>query len=127
LTLLAKEPDNSDRGVRLLRRIEADYEFVHDQMNAFLAARWFAGQERSVADMQGMISGSKIWKDTKDAQRALWGFAAAMLNAADLQTLWSNIRDDEVSDTLRRALASAADDQGLNLKVTRGSSRRMPT
>ncbi|MGH7887564.1 MAG: hypothetical protein ACREPG_06840, partial [Candidatus Binatia bacterium] len=109
--------------VRLVRMIGPDFEFVHDQMNAYLAARWYASRERSVAEMRQMISDSKIWKDTKEVQRTLWGFVAGMLNGDAIQSLWAEIRDEERWDTLRRALESAADELDLELKLVRKRPR----
>ena len=43
LIALADAPQNDNRPVRLVRRVGAGaFEFVHDQMHAYLAARWFA-------------------------------------------------------------------------------------
>jgi hypothetical protein len=58
--------------------------------------------------MRQMISDSKIWKDTKEVQRTLWGFVAGMLGGDIIRVLWAEIRDEEPLDTLRRALESAA-------------------
>ena len=43
LLALADAPKNDNRPVRLIRRVGAGaFEFVHDHMHAYLAARWFA-------------------------------------------------------------------------------------
>jgi hypothetical protein len=122
LTTLANA-QQSGCSVRLVRSIGQDFEFVHDQMNLYQAARWFAGQGRSISEIRQLISASKIWKDTKDAQRTLWGFVASMLSHEMIKSLWGEIRDEEPWDTLRRALEGVAEEQDLELKITR--RRRM--
>jgi hypothetical protein len=125
LTALAYAQDKSGRSVRLVRGIGQDFEFVHDQMNLYQAARWLAGQERSIPEMRQLISASKIWKDTKEVQRSLWGFVASILNPEMIKPLWVEIRDEEPWDTLRRALEGVAEERDLELKITRRSVRRV--
>jgi len=119
LIALADAPDKFGRSVRLVRGVGTDFEFVHDQMNAFLAACWFAREERTIADMTSMLSGSKIWKDTKDAQRTLWNFAAGMLEEVMLTALWDAVKSEEAWDTLRRALERVAEEQGWEPSLQR--------
>jgi hypothetical protein len=123
---LADAAEKSGRNVRLVRSVGLDFEFVHDQMNAFLAAQWFAGHDRLVSEMKQMLSTSKVWKDTKEAQRDLWAFAAGMLNEAMIQDMWTEIRDYEPWDSLRRALENVADRQDLELKRVRKRPRSDP-
>jgi hypothetical protein len=46
------------RSIRLIRAATPAYEFVHDQMNAYLAACWFADRP-AVSVMRDVLSGSK--------------------------------------------------------------------
>jgi len=67
------------RPVRLIRGVGGGaLEFVHDQMHAFLAARWFAQDGLSVPELERMVVGSTIWMQAPDARRTLWGFAAGL-------------------------------------------------
>jgi len=81
LVALADAPKNDNRPVRLIRRVGAGaFEFVHVQMHAYLAARWFAQDGFSTTELEKMIAGSTIWIQTADARRILWGFAAVLLD-----------------------------------------------
>ena len=116
LAALADAPDNDDRSVRLVRRVGAGaFEFVHDQMHAYLAARWFAQDGRSMAELERMIAGSTIWTQSTDARRILWGFAAALLDDKRLLQLLPRIEDNEEWDILRRALKAEAQRRGLQV------------
>jgi hypothetical protein len=114
LVALADASKNDNRPVRLVRRVGAGaFEFVHDQMHAYLAARWFAQDGFSTTELEKMIAGSTIWIQTPDARRILWGFAAALLDDACLLELLVRIEDKEEWDVLRRALKAEAERRGL--------------
>src|SRR5262249_57420720 len=96
LAALADAPERDHRSVRLVRRVGAGaFEFVHDQMHAYLAARWFAQDGLSPAELEKMVAGSTIWTQAPDARRVLWGFAAALLDDKRLLDLWTRIEDKE--------------------------------
>jgi hypothetical protein len=82
---------------------------VHDQMHAYLAARWFAQDGFSVSELETMIAGSTIWTQSPDARRTLWQFAAALLDDDRLLKLQPRIEEKEEWDVLRRALKAEAD------------------
>ena len=83
---------NYNRSVRLVRRAGGGaFEFVHDQMHAYLAARWFAQDGFSAAELEKMVANSTIWTQSTDARRVLWGFAAALLDDERLIALWARI------------------------------------
>ena len=116
LTALADAPDNDNRSVRLVRRVGAgSFEFVHDQMHFYLAARWFAEEGRSLAELEKMVAGSTIWIQSPDARRTLWGFAAALLDDKRLLPLLDRVEDNEEWDILRRALKSEAERRDLRV------------
>jgi hypothetical protein len=115
LTALADAPDNDNRSVRLVRRVGAGaFEFVHEQMHFYLAARWFAQDGRSVAELEKMVAGSTIWIQSTDARRTMWEFAAGMLEDKRLQQLRARVEDNEEWDILRRALKAEAERRGLH-------------
>jgi hypothetical protein len=115
LAALADAPRSDNRPVRLVRRVGAGaFEFVHDQMHAYLAARWFAQDGLSPVELEKMVAGSTIWMQAPDARRVLWGFAAALLDDKRLVDLWTRVEDKEEWDVLRRALKAEAERRGLN-------------
>jgi hypothetical protein len=103
--LAADAPEKQKKPVRLLRRVGGTaFEFVHDQMHSYMAARWFAQDGFSTADLENMVASSTIWAQAPDARRTLWDFAAALLDDERLMALWGRIDDKEAYDSLRRAL-----------------------
>ncbi len=103
--------ERSGRSIRLIRGAPPGYEFVHDQMNAYLAACWFADIP-TVAVMCDKLEETKAWQDGLEAQRTLWGFVAAMLDQSRLETLWVFAGDDDRRAVLGRALAERAERAG---------------
>lgn len=123
LVALADAPRAYGRSVRLIRRVGAGaFEFVHDQMHAYLAARWFAQDGISASELEKMISGSTIWMQTPEARRTLWGFAAALLDDERALELWARVEDNEAWDVLRRALKAEAERRGTVTSNGRGAA-----
>jgi hypothetical protein len=89
LTALAEAPERDNRPVRLVSRVGNAFEFVHDQMHAFLAARWFTQGERSVTELVKEVSTTSVWSESVPARRTLWSFVAIMLDDQRLQGLWA--------------------------------------
>jgi hypothetical protein len=58
LEALADAGELHGRSVRLLRRAGERFEFVHDRMNAFLAASWLVGRP-TVAEMRETLAASR--------------------------------------------------------------------
>jgi hypothetical protein len=106
--------ERSGRSIRLIRRAPPGYEFVHDQMNAYLAASWFADRP-TTGVMRDLLEASNVWQDGLEAQRALWGFVAAMLGRPQLENLWVFSGDDERRAVLGRVLAERAEHEGWPL------------
>jgi hypothetical protein len=114
LIALADAVVRDKRPVRLVRRVgNGAFEFVHDQMHVYLAARWFAQDGLSVKELEKMIEVSTIWTQTPNARRTLWGFAATLLDDDRLMALMAAIDDKEEWDILRRALKAEAQRRGL--------------
>jgi hypothetical protein len=119
LNALADAPERSRKPVRLVSRLRVDFEFVHDQMHAYLAARWFAQSEFSMDELEELLRTSTIWKHSKTERQSLWGFVAALLSDGDLIELWRRIDDQDEWDVLRRELkAAAARRTSLHLPAT---------
>ncbi len=100
--------------MRLIRRVGSGaFEFVHDQMHAYLAALWFSQDGFSPSELEKMVAASTIWMQSPDARRTLWGFAAALLDDERLIRLWTRVEDKEDWDVLRRALKAEAQRRGI--------------
>jgi len=114
LRALADVQETDGKPVRLVRRVASgSFEFVHDQMHAYLAARWFSQPGFSVAELERMLDASTIWTQTPEARHTLWSFAAALLDDQRLIGLWTRVEDKEDWDSLRRALKAEAGRRGL--------------
>jgi hypothetical protein len=114
LVALADAPEKDRKPVRLIRRVGGGgFEFVHDQMHAYLAARWFTQDGFGVTELEKMIEASTIWTQAPEERRTLWGFAAALLDHERLIALWVRVEDKEDWDTLRRALKAEAERRGV--------------
>jgi hypothetical protein len=114
LMALADAPEKNRKPVRLVRRVSGgSFEFVHDQMHAYLVARWFTQDGFGVGELEKMIEASTIWTQAPEERRTLWGFAAALLDDQRLIALWARVEDKEDWDALRRALKAEAERRGL--------------
>lgn len=113
LERLANAYEREGRPIRLVRRVGAAYEFVHDQMHAYLAARWFAQEGLSVETLVKMLEASTIWDHPMPARRTLWSFIVALLDDTRLCALREKIEDIEKWDSLRRDLKDEARRRGL--------------
>lgn len=103
LVALADVQETDRKPVRLIRRVAGGgFEFVHDQMHAYLAARWFTQDGFGVTELEKMIEASTIWTQAPEERRTLWGFAAALLDDERLLALWARVEDKEDWDALRR-------------------------
>ena len=103
--------ERSGRSIRLIRAAPPGYEFVHDQMNAYLAACWFA-ERPTISVMNDLLRESKVWQDGLEAQRVLWRFVAAMLDQSRLEALWILAGDEDRRAVLGRALTERAETEG---------------
>jgi hypothetical protein len=113
LVALADAPEREHRSVRLIRRVGNCFEFVHDQMHAYLAARWFAQPGFAATELTRMVAASTIWTDAPSARRTLWSFVAMLLDDARLMALLSEVDDEEEWDILRRQLKEEAQRRSL--------------
>jgi hypothetical protein len=114
LEALASARERSGRGIRLVRSAPPAYEFVHDQINAYLAACWFADLP-TLGVMRDELAGTKAWQDGLESQRTLWRFVAALLDRQRLEALWIFAGDDDRRAVLGRALAERAEREGWPL------------
>lgn len=113
LVALAEAPERYGKSVRLIRRVGGSFEFVHDQMHAYLAARWFTKDGGRVQELEIMVAASKIWTHPLPARHTLWNFVAILLDDARLLALWECVENREEWDVLRRELKKEAESRGL--------------
>jgi hypothetical protein len=106
LKRLATVPD-----IRIVRPTSTGYEFVHDQMNAYLAACYLADQ----SNIEGFLRKTNAWFDGREAQRGLWGFLATLLDRSRLESLWVFAGDDADRAVLGTALAERAGRENWSL------------
>lgn len=80
----------ADPGQRVLRVVgEGAYEFRHDQMRAYPAARHLADAPPSADALAAWLKDSPVWRRHKNEQAELFDFLATMLaDPAEVQTLW---------------------------------------
>jgi hypothetical protein len=114
LAKLAEARERDQRSIRLVRPSPPGYEFIHDQMNSYLAACWFANRP-TVAVMRDLLITAKVWQEGKDAQRTLWDFVAEMLDQPTLQDLWIFAGDDDRRAILGSALTRRAERESWTL------------
>jgi len=118
------------RSIRVVRGAPPGYEYVHDQMNAYLAACWFANRPGWV--MRDLLAATKVWQEGREAQCTLWCFVAAMLDRLRVEALWVFAGDDDRRAVFGRALAERADREGWRLtrppiKVSAATNERQNT
>jgi hypothetical protein len=114
LEQLAAVQERSGRTIRLIRAAPPYYEFVHDQMNAYLAACGLVNRA-TIAAMIVELEETKVWQDGLEAQRTLWEFVAALLERQSLEALWVFAGDDTRRTLLGRALVERAEREGWTL------------
>jgi hypothetical protein len=115
LEALTNAGEQPGRHVRLVRRAGATFEFVHDQMNAYLAAVWLA-RRPTVNEMGDMLARSTVWEDTVEVQNTLWDFVVPLLDPAAQRKLCDRVRHEERWHTLRYKLEKALEKAGSALE-----------
>jgi hypothetical protein len=114
--------ERSKSKIRLIRLSPPGYEFVHDQMNSYLAACWFVGRP-TVSVMKDLLSATKVWQEGLETQRTLWNFVAEMgLSETTLQELWVFAGDDDRRAILAVALVRQAERKGWTLTRQRSKA-----
>lgn len=120
LNALADAPHGPQAApVRIVSRVGDEFEFVHDNMQAYLAARWFTtldlGPERRLA----LLDGSKLHLESPEALDSLWRFIALLLDdeplfglrkALDKVARWANLRVHLREEVERRGLDAGPQD-----------------
>jgi len=92
------------------------YEFRHDQMRAFLAARWVVSHSASIGGMLKWLDDDGIWALGRTDQEEMWNFLAQMvagergLEAAE--EVWKFATDKVERALLQHALQREAQARG---------------
>jgi hypothetical protein len=113
LDILESASTRAGRWVRLVQKVpganEGTYEFVHDQMHAYLAAHWFA-RRTDISAMRRLLADAKGLRDRGlEGQRTTWAFVAAMLDRSSIEALWIDAHAKETPwPMLAQALADRA-------------------
>ncbi len=108
-------------GQKVLRTLDGQhYEFRHDQMRAYLAARWAARYE--VYPISLFEQDKEIWRLPLGEQDEVWSFFADMLTAKKLQDAvdlwkWSTAHPERVR--IQHALQGALKRAGLDPQISR--------
>lgn len=115
--------------VRIVRRAGKGYEFAHDQMLAYLAARRFAQHGLSTEQLSEMLERAAVWKHRESEQDALWEFATSMLKTEQLVELIASSSTVRKWGSLRWALLDEARRRGvLTLEAEREAQvQQLPT
>jgi hypothetical protein len=124
LNKLTRVDERQGHRVRLVRHRDQQFEFVHDEMNAFLAACWLV--ERSTMEQKlELLTSSKVWQEDRDVQQSLWGFVARMVaDHESLQALW-NFAAGEQRHVFRNELEQQAARNGWPLTLNPPASQSL--
>ena len=111
-------------GLRIIRPIGAEYEFRHDQMRAFLAARRLV-QLPTLPTLQNAVIEKKAFNLNRRDQEELWRFVVPMLKSDEnLEALWNFASDDPERGILQKVLQEEADKR--NITLVRIAQQREP-
>jgi hypothetical protein len=104
---------------RILRRVEGTrYEFRHDQMRAYLAARWAARHETHPQRL--FAEETTIWRLSRRDQEEVWGFFARMIGAEPEKAilLWQWSIEDQERAVLQWSLQGELRKAGYGPTIT---------
>jgi hypothetical protein len=117
LKLLSLGRQQGENRVRLVRPAGTSYEFVHDQMNAYLAARWLIQELADISTVLEEIRNVEIWRESRETQESLWTFVSSLVDRDTLESLWLFSADEDRRVVLRRSLESRAAIEGWALTL----------
>ena len=105
-----------EKRVQIVRRVSgAIFEFRHDQMRAFLAARWLMGQTANFDMLAMHLSPPEVWTVDARDQAELWPFVAACLPVSLMPSLWNFSVVTKERQHLQHALQDEALARGIKL------------
>lgn len=105
------EAGNRRGSPRLVKKLGSTYEFMHDQLHDYLAARYLVRSGFGLERIENLLKSSLIWEWPPKAQTPLWHFVAqlapddmlmALLHLADTQRTWSELRFELKEEAERR-------------------------
>ncbi|MFL7900678.1 hypothetical protein ACJ41P_06050 [Azospirillum argentinense] len=96
------------------------YEFRHDQMRDYLAARWAARHEQSQIKL--FEQDKAIWRLDRDEQAVVWGFFAQQIGPERGTEIWQWCHDDPERAILLHALDQRGRKDGWTLIRTQTPS-----
>ncbi|WP_162600858.1 HEAT repeat domain-containing protein [Paraburkholderia sp. C35] len=84
---MSRESLGGNERLRILRPLAESFEFVHDQMRAYLAARWFVRPEFSTVALGKMLSTADVVMSIGDDARSFSRFVCELLDNDRLNSL----------------------------------------
>jgi hypothetical protein len=101
---------------KVLRALDGEgFEFRHDQMRGYLAARWAV--IHTVAPIHLFEEDKAVWRLGRSDQEVVWGFAAAMMNYDQGLTMWRWAMQAPERTLLQHAVQQQAKREGWLLYV----------
>lgn len=105
-------------GKRIVRTLDGHtFEFRHDQMRGYLAARWAFTQE--VAPLRLLETDSAIWRLGRSEQEVVWGFAAELVDQELGVQLWRWATRDPERAQLQKALQARGERENWPLDLSK--------
>lgn len=111
------------KSVRLVRPTGSAFEFVHDQMSAFLAACWLAFNVSDISELVHELEESDIWREGTETQKVVWEFLAALIDRSVIEALWLFSAEENRRVVLRRAVEERALKEDWPLILTRSVAK----
>jgi hypothetical protein len=110
------EPLRSE-GNRVVRTLGGEtFEFRHDQMRGYLAARWAVVHE--VAPVRLFEEDAAIWRLGRSEQEVVWGFAADLIEPECGIELWRWATRDPERVVLQHALQKRGERENWPLRLS---------
>ncbi len=108
--------------LEVLRAVGGDvYEFRHDQMRAYLAARWAVHHSPPFPGILSWLEDKTIWKLGRSDQQEVWGFLAEIIGESEgfeaAQEIWKFSIKSPERGYLQHALQRVADQKGWAFSV----------
>ncbi|MBK5047258.1 hypothetical protein IQ289_02460 [Burkholderia sp. R-70006] len=102
--------------VNIVRRLSTEaLEFRHDQMRAFLAARWLVRQATNLETLLLHLDAPEVWKVATQDQEELWRFLSALLPADLIPLVWQFSVAKKERGNLQHALQAEASIRAIQL------------
>jgi hypothetical protein len=103
---------------KVLRSLDGEtFEFRHDQMRGYLAARWLA--IHMVAPLRLLQDDASIWRLSRSDQEVVWSFFSAMITEYLGVEIWRWTTEAPERALLQQSLQDRARREGWHLSMPR--------